>query len=358
MFFFFGKKKKKKKPEQAPKWFIWLMGGFVAYAILTNLLTDKVAEVQRQTLSGEEEKAAKSETEYFNYPAVSGVGVAGREDDKRTLFASDIETGQGKPVDCWYRVTVDYRLYDRNGKLLDDSEKDGKQQSFTVGKGEVPLAMERGVMGMKEGSKRAVTAHPSQLFDKTGFYHSTMGEGDYGGYILTLKEMVRPDNLPLSDLGLRIYDDKLGEGKLAQCTDKVRIKLHGWLAGSGESLWKDRELPGIKLRVGEGVAPYAVERGVMGMKVGGKRTLIVPPGYMKPLSAVVEQPEAAGAPQAEDEAEPVEQTPAEKMAAELERRLDDNFAWGDLPVPLDQVIILEIDLLPEKLNMPDGFVAE
>lgn len=357
MFFSFRKKKKKKQPEQVPKWFIWLMGGFVAYAILTNLLTDKVADVQRQTLSGQGDEKTKTETGYFNFPAVSGAVIGGAGGEKRTLFAADIETGQGKLADCWNRVTVDYRLYDRNVKLLDDSEKEGKPQSYTIGKGEVTLAMERGVMGMKEGGKRAVSAHPSQLFDKTGFYHPGLGEGSFGGYILTLKEVIRPDNLPLSDLGLRMYDDKVGEGKLAQCTDKVRIKLHGWLAGSGETLWQDLNLPGIKLRLGEGVAPYAIERGIMGMKVGGKRTLIVPPGYMKPLFASSSyEPEEQQPTESEQAA--VEPTAMNKIAAELERRLDDNFAWEGLPVPSDQVIILEIELLPEKLKMPDGLEAE
>jgi hypothetical protein len=108
-------------------------------------------------------------------------------------------------------------------------------------------------------------------------------------------------------------------------------------------LWKEHNLPAIMVTIGAGKAPYAIERGLIGMRIGGKRTLIVPPGYMKPVFDVGQPPAA----------EPEEQTAIERAAKELEALTVDNFAWQDLPVPADNVIILELELLPEHIELPD-----
>jgi FKBP-type peptidyl-prolyl cis-trans isomerase 2 len=330
---FFFRKKKKKQAEKTPSWFMWLMGGFIVYALITNLFTDNVAEVQKEAANRE-----IPDMEYFNFAAVNTQGTDG---PSRTLFLRDIATGQGPTADCWYSVTADYKLYTNNGELVEDTA-DNAPIRFVIGQAEVPLALERGALGMRADAKRAVSAHPSMLFGDYRFSHPKMRTDQFGGYILTMKEVKRPENLPLSDLGLRSYEDVSGEGKLAQCTDRVRLRLRGWNA-NGQPLWKEHNLPAIMVTIGAGKAPYAIERGLIGMRIGGKRTLIVPPGYMKPVFDVGQPPAA----------EPEEQTAIERAAKELEALTVDNFAWQDLPVPADNVIILELELLPEHIELPD-----
>lgn len=310
----FFRKKKKKQPENPPVWFMWLMGGFVVYALITNLFTDKVAEVQEESV-----KQAVPDMDYFNFPIVKGGSFS---EPERPLFSRDITVGKGTSAECWHSVVADYKLYAAQGELVEDTQNT-KPASFVIGQSNVPLALERGALGMKVGAKRAVTAHPSQLFGNSGFSHPKMTKDQFGGYIITLNKAERPANLPHSDLGLRIYDDKAGEGKLAQCTDLVRVKLRGWDT-SGQPLWDTQTVPAVMVKIGAGKAPYAIERGLMGMKTNGKRTLIVPPGYMQPIFA----------------------------ATDVSNKDNDNFAWQDLPVPADKVIILELELLPETIDLP------
>lgn len=354
---FFFKRKKKKQADNAPVWFMWLMGGFVVYALITNLFTDNVAKVQDETVQRE-----TPDMDYFNFPVVSGRGFSG---PARPLFSRDITAGSGETAECWYAVQADYKLYNASGELIEDTREGGGPASFVIGQSEVPLALERGALGMREEGKRAITAHPSMLFGDYRFSHPKMRKDQYGGYIITMKSVERPAKLPFSDLGLRSYDDAVGEGKLAQCTDRVRIKLRGWTI-NGQPLWKDKNLPAIMVNIGAGKAPYAIERGLIGMRIDGKRTLIVPPGYMQPLFAM-EKEAGIDAEKANEKVMPAlklkeEETPKtkteesalERAAKELEEMTVDNFAWESLPVPSDSVIILEIELLPEKIELPSN----
>lgn len=355
--FFFGKDKK--KPDKTPKWFMWLMGAFVVYALLTSLFTDKVP-VARQ-----EQEVAKitSDGKRINFTVVKGQSVGG---PALPLYVTEIEQGRGtERASCWHSVGVRYRLYNGNHEKVGDTETAEEPERFTIGRGEVIPALERGVIGMRKGGSREITARPELGYGQNGFSHPVLRKGDFVGYILTLEELSRPDNLPHSDLGLRIYDDKVGDGLTAQCTDDVRVKLRGYDL-KGRPLWGVRDFPAMIVRLGAGEAPYAVERALMGMKTGGKRTLVVPVGYMKPLFAEVDAAEDAGKDVAEDaipaeaEADAAEEDATAAMARELAE--DDRLAqqppaakyqWADLPIPQDEVIILEVELLPLEIELPD-----
>lgn len=345
----FFRRKKNKEPEKAPTWFMWLMGGFVAYALITNIFTDKVPNMQ-------EEAAPKvqSDMDYFNFSVVGSQGMSG---PPRPLFLRDVTVGKGTLAECWHKVKVHYKLYDSKGELIEDT-RTTKPVEFNLGRGEVPLALERGTLGIRAGGVRAVTARPEMLFGDKKFSHPAMQSSQFGGYIVELEETSRPENLPFSDLGLRVYEDIVGEGKLAQCTDKLRVRINAWNT-LGQPIWRNINLPAIFVWLGEGKAPYAIERGLMNMKVGGKRTLIVPPGYMNPLFAKTTEAQVQEILQAEELAAEIEAQPAqgiEKTRQAYEKALEaqnPEFPWEDLPVPADQVIILELQLLHENIQLPN-----
>ncbi|MCH2547598.1 MAG: FKBP-type peptidyl-prolyl cis-trans isomerase [Alphaproteobacteria bacterium] len=270
--FFTGKKKKKKAPQRAPAWFMWLMGLFVAYALITNMFTDNVEKVQEQA------STTITDMDYFNFPVVRDGGMGA---PLRPIFSRDIIVGEGRAANCWHSALVDYKLYNSNGELVEDTSN-SEPVRLTIGQNNVPLALERGTLGMRIGGERAVTAHPTMLFDNLQFNHPVMKSSQYGGYIIKVQEVAIPANLPLSDLGLRVYDDEVGTGALAQCTDDVRFQLRAWSA-TGKPLIRKADFRSIMVHLGEGSAPYAIERGLLGMRVGGKRTLIIPPGYLKPV---------------------------------------------------------------------------
>lgn len=85
--------------------------------------------------------------------------------------------------------------------------------------------------------------------------------------------------------GLRYIDTKLGNGATAQAGQTATVHYTGWLSVAGE---KGRQFDSSRTRgqpfafpLGGGRVIKGWDEGVAGMKVGGQRTLIIPPqlGY-------------------------------------------------------------------------------
>ena len=85
--------------------------------------------------------------------------------------------------------------------------------------------------------------------------------------------------------GLQITDTKAGTGAEARKGQTVTVHYTGWLFNNGQQGAKfdssrDRKDP-FKFPLGSGMVIKGWDEGVAGMKVGGQRTLIIPPemGY-------------------------------------------------------------------------------
>jgi FKBP-type peptidyl-prolyl cis-trans isomerase len=84
-----------------------------------------------------------------------------------------------------------------------------------------------------------------------------------------------------TESGLQYVDLTMGQGRQAELGDTATVHYTGWLAnGTKFDSSLDRKEP-FKFRVGAGQVIKGWDEGVMGMKVGGKRKLIIPPdlGY-------------------------------------------------------------------------------
>jgi FKBP-type peptidyl-prolyl cis-trans isomerase len=80
--------------------------------------------------------------------------------------------------------------------------------------------------------------------------------------------------------GLKYTDEKVGTGAEAKRGDKVTVHYTGWLYNNGQKGKKfdssvDRGEP-FTFNLGAGQVIPGWDQGVAGMKVGGKRTLIIP----------------------------------------------------------------------------------
>ena len=85
--------------------------------------------------------------------------------------------------------------------------------------------------------------------------------------------------------GLQFEDTVVGQGAEATSGSDVKVHYTGWLYQDGQQgakfdSSKDRREP-FEFSLGEGMVIPGWDEGVQGMKVGGKRTLIIPPelGY-------------------------------------------------------------------------------
>jgi len=88
-----------------------------------------------------------------------------------------------------------------------------------------------------------------------------------------------------TDSGLQYDDTHTGDGDLAASGHHVSVHYTGWLWENGEKGEKfdsslDRNDP-FEFGLGQGMVIKGWDEGVQGMKVGGKRTLLIPPdlGY-------------------------------------------------------------------------------
>ncbi len=86
----------------------------------------------------------------------------------------------------------------------------------------------------------------------------------------------------VSASGLRTIDTHPGEGPQPQPGQTVTVHYTGWLYDDGKKGQKfdsslDRGKP-FSFTLGKGEVIKGWDEGVAGMRVGGKRTLIIPPG--------------------------------------------------------------------------------
>ena len=84
-----------------------------------------------------------------------------------------------------------------------------------------------------------------------------------------------------TESGLTYLDMTVGSGRLAELGDTASVHYTGWLAdGKRFDSSVDRKEP-FSFRLGAGQVIKGWDEGVMGMKIGGKRKLTIPPqlGY-------------------------------------------------------------------------------
>ena len=88
------------------------------------------------------------------------------------------------------------------------------------------------------------------------------------------------ENVKTTNSGLKYIDHQLGTGDVAAAGMNVSVHYTGWLYVDGKRGAKfdssvDRKEP-FEFRLGAGAVIKGWDEGVQGMKVGGKRELIIP----------------------------------------------------------------------------------
>lgn len=104
---------------------------------------------------------------------------------------------------------------------------------------------------------------------------------------LALARSAATSSLKQEDMSVIIEDLVLGSGTAAESGDRVFLRYQGWLEGEegrGTTgiLFDDNtsdDVDILEFRIGDGQVVMGLDRGVTGMKPGGKRYLVVPPRF-------------------------------------------------------------------------------
>ena len=204
------------------------------------------------------------------------------------IKVTDYVVGEGPSPEQGDREVVHYtgRLLD--GEEFDSSHSRGKPFEFVLASGSVIKGWDEGVASMKVGGKRTLTIPPELAY----------GSRDRGKipanstlvFDIELLDIVKPfidpdffikaDTLQ-SESGLRVIDHKVGPGSVPVKGDRVVVHYTGKLE-NGEKFDSsyDRNVP-FEFAIGMGQVIRGWEEGISTMRMGGKRTLIIPPelGY-------------------------------------------------------------------------------
>ena len=94
-------------------------------------------------------------------------------------------------------------------------------------------------------------------------------------------ESASPAAMVTTASGLQYIDDAIGDGELAKAGDTVSVQYTGWIqkddGGKGLMFDTSRDIGRpIEFRLGRHKVIDGWEEGIRAMRVGGKRTLIVP----------------------------------------------------------------------------------
>ncbi len=202
------------------------------------------------------------------------------------FIKTDTTLGEGAEAQAGQTVIVHYTgwLYDEGapdnkGAKFDSSLDRNDPFGFPLGAGHVIQGWDDGVVGMKEGGHRTLLI-PSE-----------MGYGAQGaGNDIPPNAALLFEVKLLKVVRTEAIDTHVGAGEEAQAGQLVTVHYTGWLfdkhaadkRGVKFDSSRDRNEP-FQFPLCMGRVIQGWDSGVQGMKVGGKRTLIIPPemGYGK-----------------------------------------------------------------------------
>lgn len=216
----------------------------------------------------------------------------------------------GDYVEVLYTGTLD------NGKQFDSAQNRSDPPEFLLGRGQVIKGWDEGLIGMKVGGKRKLIVPPDLGYGKLGkppqipanstlvFVVELLGVGDQSRRKGTedtaeknavtkeeeiktgkesdgLTEADKGKKLATTSTGLKYVELNKGKGREARNGSHVEVHYVGTLLnGKQFDSSRDRDSP-FTFQLGSGSVIRGWDQGIAGMKIGGRRKLIIPPelGY-------------------------------------------------------------------------------
>lgn len=178
------------------------------------------------------------------------------------LQIKDVKVGPGAVAKSGDMITVNYTGKLTNGKVFDTSKKPGGQPfTFTLGKGQVITGWDNGLVGMKVGGRRTLTIPPDMGYGSAGAPPDIPANAT----LVFDVELIRIEKITVTVL-------KKGTGTAVEDGDNITVKYAGRLTNNREF-----DSGSLDVQVGvTGLIP-GFTQGLIGMKLGEKRRITIPP---------------------------------------------------------------------------------
>ena len=204
------------------------------------------------------------------------------------LLIEDLVVGSGSPVGVGDFLIMDYvGVSYSTGLQFDASWDRGSPFPFELGAGRVIQGWDQGIVGMSVGGRRSLTIPPELAYGENGSGSGSIGPNETLVFVVDLIASV-PANLekPTEELTsestteLETNDISEGSGAIVQPGNVVYIHYVGVSASTGEqfdSSWDRGRSEFIGYISGAGNVIEGLDQGLLGMQVGGRRTVVIPP---------------------------------------------------------------------------------
>jgi FKBP-type peptidyl-prolyl cis-trans isomerase len=195
--------------------------------------------------------------------------------------------GQGDAVECGQRATVRVDAQLPDGTALEGYEASATARLTTIGNAKLPWT--DGLRGMKLGGVRQLIIPASHAIDDAARKAKNIADTAEIRFKLQL-DKVDPV-IPANTLSFQAIDLVQGSGESVSCGQRISTKVQVW---SEDGTPVSSTPYDVSFAVGSVPYFYGLDRGVVDMKVGGKRRLIVPPAYLQGLQDGSTTPSTAG----------------------------------------------------------------
>ena len=204
------------------------------------------------------------------------------------LEVEDIVQGSGPQASAGSFIVVQYvGISCSTGLQFDATWDKGQPYSIELGAGKVIKGWDEGIVGMAVGGRRLLTIPPEKAYGSSGSGSGSIGPNETLLFIVDLLALVPTDlekpavsvpDEPASEL--LITDLAEGEGPEVQSGDIVYVHYVGYSQSTNtqfDASWDRGREQYIIFPLGQGTVIDGWEEGLLGMKVGGRREIVIPP---------------------------------------------------------------------------------
>lgn len=254
---------KDKRPQVAPAWLKYILIAFIGYAMFLHFTNNGVKEAEQ------------------NAAVVSSGAVAPRASDYRpvnTIAVGGDIPGTGEEAMCGQTAVAKATGKYPDGTVIEGSDS-AKEMTLRIGGDVKEYAWSPGLVGMKAGGIREILL-PASTLSEDILETKKLEENAKLQYRVELLSL--SPTLPVGMVSFRAAEITIGRGSQVLCGDMIRIQLDLW-GPDGTLVYstlRDNDKKPLEIRVGNSDMFYGLDRGLMGMREGGGRNLVIPPAYV------------------------------------------------------------------------------